>query len=85
MATGAAGDSSEVLEVIQLPKTLDIEVELVPISAIDMSGLISNTQNLYEAFTPTSVIYYTSKPTPKLYDMPHAMYKNQVGGDGGIS
>ena len=79
VATGAAGDPSEVLEVIELPKNLDIEVELLPISAAEMSGLITNTQNRYDAFTPTSVIYYTNKPTPKLYDIQCALYKTMMG------
>ena len=78
VATGAAGDPSEVLEVIELPKSLDIEVELLPLAKGDLAGLIDNTQNRFDGFSPTSVIYYTNKPTPKLYDIQCALYKTMV-------
>lgn len=81
VATGAAGDPSEVLEVIELPQALDIEVELLPLSKGDMVGLVENTQNRYDAFSPTSVIYYTNKPTPKLYDIQCALYKTMKRGE----
>ena len=80
VATGAAGDPSEVLEVIELPRDLNIEVELLPISSMEMEGLVTNTLNRYDSFMPTSVIHYTNKPTPKLYDIQCALYKTMVGG-----